>query len=159
MECLQSFFITLINSGIFEYFAEYFSDFLLKDLFNILLCDGMCNLEGIRLPSQRVLQSVHCCGYLFLLRCILSEVPSLLLILPGELQVPLLRSRPMFSFLIWCSLCMWMVDTKRMLFCGDIISQCQVEFIEISTLSCDRCDRVVWCIRPSQRKMKASSSV
>ena len=40
MECLQSFFITLINSGIFEYFAEYFSDFLLKDLFNILLCDG-----------------------------------------------------------------------------------------------------------------------
>ena len=37
---LQSFFITLINSGIFEYFAEYFSDFLLKDLFNILLCDG-----------------------------------------------------------------------------------------------------------------------
>ena len=40
MECLQSFFITLINSSIFEYFAEYFSDFLLKDLFNIFLCDG-----------------------------------------------------------------------------------------------------------------------
>ena len=36
MECLQSFFITFINPGIFEYFAEYFSDFLLQDLFKDL---------------------------------------------------------------------------------------------------------------------------
>ena len=36
MECLQSFFITLINSGIFEYFAENFSAYQQKDLITIL---------------------------------------------------------------------------------------------------------------------------
>ena len=40
---------------------------------------------------------------------------------------------------------MGMIYTKRMLVCCDVVAQCQVELIEISALSGDRCDRAVRC--------------
>ena len=40
-------------------------------------------------------------------------------------------------------LCMWMIYAKRIFFCGNIVSQSQIQLIHITFFTCDRSDRIM----------------
>ena len=52
-------------------------------------------------------------------------------------------------------LCMWMIYSKRMLFCCNIVAERKIQLICIPNFSCDWSDRVVWlsiCVRKYKRR-------
>ena len=102
VECFQSFLGAFIYACVFEYLAEYFTDFLLKDMLDIFSVH-------IRIGRQEFVYPVRVFLDLFVASDIFPFENIFLqeLISPfrraGRTASPITSISPMFSFLMWCS--------------------------------------------------------
>ena len=128
VKCFQAFFCAFVYAGVFEYLAEDFTDFLLKDMFDVILIYIGIGRKEFVYPV-RVFLDLFVAADVFALKNVFFQEFHLAFQTGRKNSKSHYLDQTDVLFLDVVQFCVRMVNAKRMLLSGNVVPESQIQLV------------------------------